>query len=135
MNVYLSRILLPLLGLGMGVLGISHVQLQSRTAPLTAPPESPPRMPFERAIAAAGVLEAETENIAIGVAMPGLVLEVYLPSRNVGQRVVAGTPLFRIDDRHLKAQLGVAEAQLAAAKAVLSKLEQQPRPEDLPPSL
>src|SRR5262245_2704285 len=135
MNISVSRILLPVLGLGMGVLGISHVQQQSRTAPLTAPSESPPRTPFEQAVAAAGVVEAETENIAIGVAMPGLVLEVYVPSSKVGQRVRAGTPLFRIDDRHLKAQLGVAEAQLAAARAALAKLQQQPRPEDLPPSL
>src|SRR5207302_5499350 len=85
--------------------------------------------------AAAGVVEAETENIAIGVALPGLVLEVYVPSSRVGQHVTAGTPLFRIDDRHLKAQLGVADAQLASAKAALAKLQQQPRPEDLPPSL
>jgi multidrug resistance efflux pump len=67
--------------------------------------------------------------------MPGLVLEVYVPSSKVGQRVAAGTPLFRIDDRHLKAQLAVAEVQVVAAKAGLAKLEQQPRPEDLPPSL
>src|SRR5438132_6590197 len=135
MNVSVSRILLPVLGLGMGVLGIVHVQQQSQTAPLTAPLESPPRVPFERAVAATGIVEAETENIAIGVAMPGLVLEVYVPSSKVGQRVRAGTPLFRIDDRHLKAQHAVAEAQLLAAKAGLAKLEQQPRPEDLPPSL
>jgi multidrug resistance efflux pump len=135
MNISVNRILLPVLGLGMGLLGISHVHLQSQTAPLTAPPESPPRVPFEQALAAAGVVEAETENIAIGAAMPGLVLEVYVPSSKVGQRVRAGTPLFRIDDRHLKAQLGVAEAQLASAGAALAKLQQQPRPEDLPPSL
>ena len=87
MNVSVSRILLPVLGLGMGVLGIVHVQQQSQTAPLTAPLESPPRVPFERAVAATGIVEAETENIAIGVAMPGLVLEVYVPSSKVGQRV------------------------------------------------
>jgi multidrug resistance efflux pump len=135
MKVSVNRILLPVLGLGMGVLGISHVQLQSQTAPPIAPPESPPRMPFEHAVAAVGVVEAETENIAIGVALPGLVLEVYVPSSKVGQRVRSGTPLFRIDDRHLKAQLGVAEAQLAAARAALARLQQQPRAEDLPPSL
>src|SRR5262249_40047958 len=76
-----------------------------------------------------------TENIAIGAALPGLVLEVHVPGSKVGQRVRAGAPLFRIDDRHLKAQLAVAEAQLLWARAGLAKLEQQPRPEDLPPSL
>jgi len=126
---------LPFLGLGMGVLGVTHVQLQSRTPPLTAPPESPPRAPFAEAVAATGIVEAETENISIGVAMPGLVLEVYVPSSKVGQRVRAGTPLFRIDDRHLKAQLGVAEAQVVGSRAALAKLQQQPRPEDLPPAV
>jgi HlyD family secretion protein len=135
MKFSVSRIILPILGLCLGVLGFYHVQERSQNAPLTAPPESPPRVPFEQAVAAAGVVEAETENIALGAALPGLVLEVYVPSSKVGQRVQAGTPLFRIDDRHLKAQLAVAEAQLTSARAALAKLEQQPRPEELPPSL
>jgi multidrug efflux pump subunit AcrA (membrane-fusion protein) len=130
-----SRILLPIVGLCLGMLGFYHVQQRSQSAPLTAPPETPPQTPFDQAVAAAGVVEAETENIAIGAALPGLVLEVYVPSSKVGQRVQAGTPLFRIDDRHLKAQRAVAEAQLALAKAALAKLQQQPRPEELPPSL
>jgi len=98
---------------------------------MTAPPEAPARVPFEHSVAGSGVVEAETENIAIGPALPGLVLEVHVPSSKVGQRVTAGAPLFRVDDRHLKAQLAVAEAQLASAKAALAKLEQQPRSEEL----
>ncbi len=62
-------------------------------------------------------------------------LEVYVPSSKAGERVRVGTPLFRIDDRHLKAQLAVAEAELGSAKALLARLENQPRPEELPPSL
>jgi HlyD family secretion protein len=135
MSVSVGRILLPVLGLGMGVLGVAHVQQQSQNPPLTAPAESPPRAPFDQSVAATGVVEAETENIAIGVAMPGLVLEVYVPSSQVGRRVRAGEALFRIDDRHLTAQLGVAEARVAAARAALARLQQQPRPEDLPPSV
>ena len=135
MTASMSRFVLPILGLCMGVLGFYHVQQRSQPAPLTAPPATPPRAPFEQVVAAAGVVEAETENIAIGAALPGLVLEVYVPSSKVGQRVQAGTPLFRIDDRHLKAQFAVAEAQLTSAQAALARLEQQPRPEELPPSL
>ena len=81
------------------------------------------------------MVEARTENIAIGAALSGLVLEVYVPSDRVGTHVTAGQPLFRVDDRHLKAQLKVAEAQLAMAEARLARLEKQPRPEELPPSL
>src|SRR5262245_21482230 len=129
------RFVLPLLGLSMGALGFYHVQQRSQNAPLTIPPESPARVPFGDAIAGSGVVEAETENIAIGPALPGLVLEVHVPSSKVGQRVKAGEPLFRVDDRHLKAQLAVAEARLTSAKAALAKLEQQPRPEELAVSL
>src|SRR5262249_46328829 len=86
-------------------------------------------------IAASGVVEARTENIAIGAALSGLVLEVHVPSHRAGTPVKAGQPPFRVDDRHLKAQPRSAEAQLASAKARLSKLEQQPPREELPPSL
>src|SRR5262249_34203054 len=83
--------------------------------------------PYENSIAASGVVEARSENIAIGTALGGLVLEVYVPSEKVGTHVVAGQPLFRVDDRHLRAQLKLAQAQLARANARLAKLEQQPR--------
>ena len=135
MKLSSGRTILPILALGLGALGFFHVQLKSQTAPLAEPPENPARVPFEHAVAGSGVVEAQTENIAIGSALSGLVLEVYFPSSKVGQHVSAGKPLFRVDDRHLRAQLGVAEAQLVSAKASLAKLQQQPRPEDLPPSL
>jgi multidrug resistance efflux pump len=119
----------------MAGLGYFHVNATSQSAPPTAPPEYPARTPFAETIAASGVVEARSENIAIGSALAGLVLEVFVPSDRVGTHVTAGQPLFRVDDRHLKAQLKVAEAQLAMAEARLAKLEQQPRPEELPPSL
>jgi HlyD family secretion protein len=135
MKLSFNRVILPLLALAMGGLGFYHVNEKSQSAPLTAPPESPARSPYEDSIAASGVVEARTENIAIGAALSGLVLEVYVPSDQVGTHVTAGQPLFRVDDRHLKAQLSVAEAQLGSAQSRLVKLEQQPRPEELPPSL
>jgi multidrug resistance efflux pump len=119
----------------MGMLGFYHVHERSQSAPLTTPPESPARVPFAHAVAGSGVVEAQTENISLGAALPGLVLEVFVPSSSVGKYVQANTPLYRIDDRHLKAQLAVADAELASARARLRRLEQQPRPEELPPSL
>src|SRR5262245_8759084 len=135
MKLSLTRIGLPLLALAMGGLGFYHVNRESQSLPATAPPEDPARSPFDKAIAASGVVEARTENIAIGAALAGLVLEVYVPSDRVGTHVTAGQPLFRVDDRHLIVQLKVAEAQLTMAEARLAKLEEQPRPEELPPSL
>src|SRR5262245_27100393 len=135
MNLAYSRVVLPLLALAMGGLGFYHVNRESQTAPAAAPPETPARSPYEHGIAASGVVEARTENIAIGAALAGLVLEVYVPSDRVGTPVTAGQPLFRVDDRHLKAQLEVAQAQRGLAEARLARLERQPRPEELPPAL
>jgi multidrug resistance efflux pump len=52
----------------------------------------------------------------------------------VGQTVVRNQPLLRIDERQLRADVTVREAMLASAQAHLEKLEQQPRPEELPGS-
>jgi len=135
MNLPYRRVVLPLVALAMTGLGFYHVSRESQTALATAPPHSPPRSPYDNSIAASGVVEARTENIALGAALSGLVLEVYVPSDRVGTHVKAGQPLFRVDDRHLIAQLKVAEAQRVSAEARLAKLEKQPRPEELPPSL
>ena len=51
-----------------------------------------------------------------------------------GEKVKAGAPLFRTDDRDYKAQLNVRLAELVSAKAQLHKLESAPRPEDIPPA-
>jgi multidrug resistance efflux pump len=135
MTQSIRRIVLPLAALAMGGLGFYHVQRESQSAPPTEPPAYPARSPFDQAIAASGVVEARSENIALGAALSGLVLEVHVPTDRVGTHVSAGQALFRVDDRHLKAQLRVAESQLSLAKSRLARLERQPRPEELPPML
>jgi multidrug resistance efflux pump len=128
------RFVLPAAALGMSALGFIHVERESQSAPPAAPLQAPSHNPYGNAVAASGVVESRTENISIGAALTGLVLDVYVPSEKAGTRVTAGTPLFRLDDRHLQAQLKSADAQLALAEARLAKLEQEPRPEELPPS-
>ena len=118
----------------MLLLAVYHVVRAYQTLPPPLPPVEPARTPFGRTVAGAGVVEAETENIAIGSPLPGVVLEVYVPVEKVGQLVHAGDPLFLVDNRQLKAQLKYYQANLAAAEANLAKLEAQPRPEEVPPS-
>ena len=73
----------------------------------------------------------------------GRVLEVYVdgrpgfdpPHKKVGDPVRKGEPLFRIDDRDLLSEMKVRESALLAAEAQLHRLEQMPRPEDLPPAI
>jgi multidrug resistance efflux pump len=134
MRRFLGKFLLPLLAIGLLGFAILHVVRASQTVADPPPPAEPPRTPFGHTVAGAGLVEADTENISVGSALAGVVLEVYVPVEKVGQHVQAGDPLFRVDDRHLKAQLAYQEATLAAARAQLAKLEQQPRPEELPPS-
>jgi multidrug resistance efflux pump len=134
MKRILGKFLLPVLAVGFLVFAILHVVRASQTPPDQLPPADPARTPFGNTVAGAGLVEAQTENINIGSALAGVVLEVYVPTEKVGQEVKAGDPLFRVDDRHLKAQLAYQEASLKAAQAQVAKLEQQPRPEELPPS-
>jgi multidrug resistance efflux pump len=125
---------LPLLAGGLLLFAVAFVVRGQQTPPKAQPPVTPAQTPFGNTVAGAGLVEAETENISIGAALPGVVLEVYVPVDKVGQWVKKGDPLFQVDDRQLRAQLKVQEANLAAAEAQLAKLEAQPRPEEVPPS-
>jgi multidrug resistance efflux pump len=80
-------------------------------------------------VAGAGIIEASTENITIGTVVPGVVTRVHVKP---GDTVKAGDPLFKVDDRSLVAELQVRQAALGQAKADLERLEQLPRPEDIP---
>src|SRR3569623_1096048 len=118
----------------MLLLAGNHVYTHEQPVSRLSPPRMPARTPFEHSIAATGILEAATQNVAVGSALSGLVLEVYVPVEQVGKTVTKGEPLFRVDDRHLRAQLAMAQARAESARSQLTKLEQQPRPEEVPPS-
>jgi multidrug efflux pump subunit AcrA (membrane-fusion protein) len=130
----LGKFVLPVLAVVMLSLAIYHVVKAQQSLPKPPPPVEPARTPFGKTIAGAGIVEPETENIAIGSPLPGVVLKVFVPVDKVGQIVKKGEPLFLVDDRALRAQLKYQEANLEAAKAQLDKLDAQPRPEEVPPS-
>src|SRR5262249_4477072 len=127
----MNRFLLPLIAVGLLGFAAMHVGRAQQTPPPVEPPVEPSRAPFANTVAGSGLVEAQTETIAVGSHLPGIATEVHV---KVGQKVEAGTPLFRLDDRHLKAELKVREAALSAARAQLARLDAQPRPEELPPS-
>jgi HlyD family secretion protein len=130
----LGNLFLPAAAAGMVSFATYHVAWTSRELPRPELPVEPARAPYPKTVAGSGLVEARTENIAIGSALSGVILEVYVPAEQVGKHVAAGAPLFRVDDRHLRAQLTLNEANLAAAEAQLAKLEAAPRAEELPPS-
>lgn len=130
----LRPFILPAIAAAMFMYAAVHVARSQQTLERPAPPQVPARTPYGRTVAGSGIVEAQSENIAVGSALPGVVLEVYIPAAGVGKRVQAGDPLFRVDDRALAAQLKWHQAQLAAAQAQFDRLEALPRAEELPPS-
>jgi HlyD family secretion protein len=125
----LYKLLLPIIAAVSLAFAVRHVVVADQEPPKLPPPVEPSRSPYRGPVAGAGVLEPVTENIAVGSPLPGVVAEVFI---EVGKEVKAGDPLFRLDDRHLKAELGVRQAMLASAQAALKKLEDQPRSEEKP---
>lgn len=121
---------LPVLALSGLSFGLWTVNKGAEPVPVAPPAAAPAEAPFTETIAGAGIVEARTQNIAVGTPVAGVVVEV---AAQVGQRVKRGDVLFRIDDRDRRAELVVREAALATARAELARLERSPRAEDLPP--
>lgn len=124
----IAKYVLPLVAGGLLLFAVVFVRGQNQATPPVRPATPPPQTPFEHTVAGAGLIEAETENIAIGSPTPGVVIEVFV---KVGQRVSPGDKLFRLDDRMLRAELRNRQASVEAAKADLARLQNQPRPEQL----
>ena len=92
---------IPILAI-LGVLfAVRTVVVSSRPKDPSLPIIEPPRAPFTSFVAGTGLIEASTQNIAIGTAVAGLVTKVHVV---VGEDVKAGTPLFTLDDRDLNAE-------------------------------
>lgn len=131
-----TKIVLPMLSVALLSLAVFHVVRAGQQPAKPAPPVEPSRTPFRSTIAGGGVVEARTENIAIGAHLPGVVAEVFVKvdqpvSGPLGSQL--GTPLFRLDDRQHQAELRVRKANLESARASLLKLEKMPRTEEVPP--
>jgi RND family efflux transporter MFP subunit len=125
----ITKYLLPVLavfGLGFAVLTVVN---SSKTIPPAQPFVDPAAPPFKSSVAGTGIVEANTENIAIGTLVPGVISKIYA---SVGSKVKAGDPLFKLDDRDLIAQMTIRQAALRVAntnvkvaKASLSDLKNQ----------
>lgn len=123
------KFLLPLLAI-VGVTGAIWLTVnQAKPVPAAAPVADPSEPPYASYVSGAGIIEAATENIAIGTNVSGVVTEVLVQP---GCRVHAGDPLFRLDDRQLQGELAVRQTALRVAQAEVARLEALPRPEDVP---
>jgi HlyD family secretion protein len=118
----MKNIILPVIAIGaLAFAGATLVKHLPQRAPTEAP-TPPPESPFSERVAAVGLVEANTENVAIGTHIAGIVAQVCV---SAGQHVSAGDVLFEIDNRHLRAQLDLQRAALAVADAELADLKNQ----------
>jgi multidrug efflux pump subunit AcrA (membrane-fusion protein) len=125
----MKRFILPLIGI---VAASGAAYSIARTTPhreRTDPPSQPPVSDYSDTVAAVGVIEASTENIAVGTPISGTVPKVYV---RAGDAVKEGDPLFELDTRHLRAELevrrqarAVAGSRTRVAKARLDDLRRQ----------
>lgn len=127
----ISRYLLPLAAIAALTFAVLQAVKAQQKPPPGSPPVEPAKSPYTTAIAGVGLVEPETENIAIGTHVQGVVERVLV---KVGDSVKPGSPLFRLDDRQMQAELRVRIAQRDASAAALDKLNAMPRPAEVPPA-
>ena len=108
------KLILPTLAVA-GFLFASYTVVKGNTPATVVPAVAEPATaPYKTFIAGAGIIEAKSQNIAIGTPLSGIVKAVAV---KVGDQVKTGIPLFYLDDRDNRAELVVKQADLAKAMA------------------
>jgi len=116
----LKNKIIPLLAIAGLLLAIAVAFTSQKKTAAPQPVDQPAKTPFASYIGGAGIIEANTTNISVGTSIAGVVKEIYV---KVGDRVEKGTPLFKIDDRELTADLAVKEAALVKARGSLAEAQ------------
>lgn len=124
--------LIPLIAIAGILFAIIIVVRSSQPKPPSIPVVMPPTSPFASRVAGSGIIEANSENIAIGTPVAGTVEKVDV---RVGDRVKSGDVLFVLDSRDQESLLAVKNAELEAARQSLKRLEAMPRQEEIPPAV
>ncbi len=125
-----ARYVLPALAVLSLAFAVLQMDQARRKRPRASPPAEPARSPYARTVAGFGIVEPETENIAVGTHVSGVVKAVHVA---VNDRVSVDGLLFELDDRATTAELAVREAMRESAAAQLARLEAMPRKEEIPP--
>src|ERR1700704_1796399 len=120
----IRKFLLPILAVIGIAIAMFMVIKGNDTPPASKPVVQSARAPYTSYIFGPGIVEASTENIAIGTPVPGIVTAVYV---KWGDRVSTGDPLFTIDSSDLKAQLLPTLARVKEAEANLAKVKNRQR--------
>jgi RND family efflux transporter MFP subunit len=114
------KYLLPALAVAGVLFAIYSVVEGNKNPPAAQPVALPSQAPFGSYISGAGLIEASTENIAIGSHLSGIMTKGFV---KVGSKAKTGDPLFQLDDRNLKAELSVRQMALKTAEARVREAE------------
>ena len=117
----IRKFLLPALALGGIILGIYVAVSGSKTVTPAAPVSEAAQSPYKSFVAGSGLIEASTENIAIGTTVPGIVSRIFVQH---GGDVKAAQPLFTLDDRAQLAEVALRDAAVKVAEAQLADLKE-----------
>ncbi|CAG0997291.1 Multidrug resistance protein MdtN [Phycisphaerales bacterium] len=120
-------IVLSIVGLAIGVWAVSTADEPPVELPLARPASV---NPFEKGVAALGVVEPAGRDVGVVAPETELVARVLV---EVGQRVSKSEPLFELDTRELQAELVRARAAVDAAQSEIDRWHALPRKEDIPP--
>ncbi len=120
MKVRLSSLIVGALALaGLGTM-IAIVAAGDKSYPVAAAVAAPPAKPFAHVVSGAGLIEAASENIAVGTPLPGIAERVFV---KVGQQVEAGEPLFALDQRQVDADIAARAAAVEVARTRIAELQ------------
>lgn len=118
----MRKFLLP----GIAVLGaciaLVVVFWTQRTLPVPPILFQPPKSPYQKSIAAEGIIEASSENISVGSPFSEIVTTIYVTE---GDFVKKGDLLFELDLRLFEAQRVSARARFDAAIVTLEDQKEQ----------
>jgi RND family efflux transporter MFP subunit len=112
MKNMIRKYLLPGLAVLGALIALVIVFWSQRKQPTPPIPYAAAQSPYKYAIYGAGLIEASTENIAIGTPFIEPIVEIYVIE---GDQVQKGDPLLKQDTRALEAQLETAMSQWNAA--------------------
>jgi RND family efflux transporter MFP subunit len=116
----MKRLILPLLAIAAVVYATMSIVRNKPVLVKSEPPSPPPASVFSHTIAAVGILEPNSEAVAIGTPLGGVIEKILV---QVGESVKEGDPLFQLDARHLQAALEVRKAALDSAQAKVQTAE------------
>lgn len=118
----MKRLILPTIALATLVFGVISVVRSQPKREMTTPSSPPPVSSYGQTVAAVGLVETSTENIAVGPEIGGVVTKIYV---EIGSHVRAGDPLFSIDSRATRAELVTRQAAVQVAEAELAEAKYQ----------